>query len=70
MGYGNKGWFSTYIQMMCNSFNYASNSVSRRQHWIARAFSILFAIIWHIVTIVIFIGIPVAAIIALVILII
>lgn len=60
MGYGKKGWFKTYITMMQNSFNYASNSVSKHDSWIARGFSLLFAIIWYIVTIAIFIGIPIA----------
>ena len=68
MGYGKKGWLSTYFTMMRNSFEYASNSVSRHDHWIARAFALLFAIIWYIVTIAIFIVIPIVAIIVLIVL--
>ena len=68
MGYGKKGWFKTYLTMIRNSFEYASNSVSKHDHWLARAFALLFAIIWYIVTIVVFIAIPIVAIIALIVL--
>ena len=68
MGYGKKGWFKTYIKMMNNSFKYAANSVSKHDHWLARGFSLLFAIIWYIVTLAIFIGVPIAIIIFIVLL--
>ena len=58
MGYGKKGWFKTYWTMMCNSFKYASNSVSRHDHWISRGLSLLFAIVWYIFIIIVFIGVP------------
>ena len=58
MGYGKKGWFKTYITMMKNSFEYARNSKSRHDHWVARGFSLLFSIIMHIFTIVVFILLP------------
>ncbi len=60
MGYGKKGWFKTYITMMRNSFQYAAHSKSRHNHWIARGFSLLFAIIWYIFTITVFIILPIA----------
>lgn len=60
MGYGNKGWFKTYITMMANSFEYARNSASKHDVWIARAFSLLFSIIWYIFTIIVFIILPLA----------
>lgn len=58
MGYGKKGWFKTYITMMKNSFEYAKNSVSKHEHWVTRGLALLFAIIWYIFTIVIFILLP------------
>lgn len=58
MGYGKIGWFNTYINMMKNSFEYANNSVSNRDHWIARAFALLFALVWYVFTIVVFILVP------------
>ena len=58
MGYGKKGWFKTYITMMHNSFQYAKNSKRHHDHWIARAFSLLFSILMYIFTIAVFIIVP------------
>ena len=65
MGYGRRGWFKSYITMMKNSFQYASNSTTKHKHWIARAFALMFSIIWYIVTIAIFVIIPLVPIILL-----
>lgn len=55
MGYGKKGWFKTYIQMMKNSFKYDHG---KRGKWHSRGLSLLFAIIWRIFVVVLFVIIP------------
>lgn len=66
MGYGKKGWFSTYITMMKNSFEYASKSVTHHDKWITRGLSLLFAIIWYIFTIFVFIVVPILIVVAII----
>ena len=58
MGYGKKGWFKTYIDMIGYSFEY-SRGLATNQKWIIRFFAQLFSVIWHIFVISVFIILPI-----------